>query len=399
MPSRKASDGEYRDIAHPINSDTRQKIQQLILDAYKKADLEGWAAAEERAKQKAADTPAEEGLPLFSEDSFNYSVIGEHAQTWEKYVKEGRTFRGRDDGKMRAELDSNRFKFYFNDKSKPEISDSSLHELAQKAIVNALATIEKLKITGLRELEEALKNEIDKTTYGIYPDLSEILNYYMGSSSFNAEDAMAFVRKQQPYEINRHEEPIRKLSDILHADELYAAYPELKEMLVVEKDIADTNRRGGSNGYKIHINANLPEKQKEKTLLHEVQHIIQRIEGFARGANSKNSYHQFQKAYRAFKQSLRRGDSLWPGGEQMAEKTALAFRHIEKLAKRGQKISYRLLNDATWGLFPKVLDNYDLYERSAGEIEARNVAKRIALDETERALIYHNDSEKSIRGD
>ena len=34
MPSRKASDGEYRDIAHPINSDTRERIQSLILEAY-----------------------------------------------------------------------------------------------------------------------------------------------------------------------------------------------------------------------------------------------------------------------------------------------------------------------------------------------------------------------------
>lgn len=34
MPSRKAADGEYRDIAHPINSDTRSKIQQIILDKY-----------------------------------------------------------------------------------------------------------------------------------------------------------------------------------------------------------------------------------------------------------------------------------------------------------------------------------------------------------------------------
>ena len=42
MPSRKASDGEYRDIAHPINSETRQKIQQLILDAYKKAEENGF---------------------------------------------------------------------------------------------------------------------------------------------------------------------------------------------------------------------------------------------------------------------------------------------------------------------------------------------------------------------
>ena len=34
MPSRRASDGEYRDIAHPINSDTRERIQSMILKTY-----------------------------------------------------------------------------------------------------------------------------------------------------------------------------------------------------------------------------------------------------------------------------------------------------------------------------------------------------------------------------
>ena len=34
MPSRKASDGEYRDIAHPINLQTRDHIQSLILEKY-----------------------------------------------------------------------------------------------------------------------------------------------------------------------------------------------------------------------------------------------------------------------------------------------------------------------------------------------------------------------------
>lgn len=34
MPSRKASDGEYRDIAHQINSQTRDHIQSLILEKY-----------------------------------------------------------------------------------------------------------------------------------------------------------------------------------------------------------------------------------------------------------------------------------------------------------------------------------------------------------------------------
>ena len=37
MPSRKTPDGEFKDIAHPINTDTREKIQGSILDAYEKA--------------------------------------------------------------------------------------------------------------------------------------------------------------------------------------------------------------------------------------------------------------------------------------------------------------------------------------------------------------------------
>ena len=40
MPSKKASDGEYRDIAHPINSNTRDRIQSTILESYEKALLE-----------------------------------------------------------------------------------------------------------------------------------------------------------------------------------------------------------------------------------------------------------------------------------------------------------------------------------------------------------------------
>lgn len=40
MPSKKATDGEYRDIAHPINSATRETIQKIILDSYEKAFLE-----------------------------------------------------------------------------------------------------------------------------------------------------------------------------------------------------------------------------------------------------------------------------------------------------------------------------------------------------------------------
>ncbi len=41
MPSRKASDGEYRDIAHPINAETRKVIQDRILQEYEQKSAAG----------------------------------------------------------------------------------------------------------------------------------------------------------------------------------------------------------------------------------------------------------------------------------------------------------------------------------------------------------------------
>ena len=37
MPSKKATDGEYRDIAHPINQTTRESIQSIIVEKYEAA--------------------------------------------------------------------------------------------------------------------------------------------------------------------------------------------------------------------------------------------------------------------------------------------------------------------------------------------------------------------------
>ncbi len=46
MPSKKAADGEYRDVAHPINSETREGIQRLILESYERALSEPDSAIE-----------------------------------------------------------------------------------------------------------------------------------------------------------------------------------------------------------------------------------------------------------------------------------------------------------------------------------------------------------------
>ncbi|MDD4111206.1 MAG: septation regulator SpoVG [Clostridia bacterium] len=41
MPSRKTPDGEYRDIVHPINTETREMIIDVILKAYENTEKQG----------------------------------------------------------------------------------------------------------------------------------------------------------------------------------------------------------------------------------------------------------------------------------------------------------------------------------------------------------------------
>lgn len=49
MPSKKSVDGEYRDIAHPINSGTRERIQSTILQRYEQSLLEDEELSAEEA--------------------------------------------------------------------------------------------------------------------------------------------------------------------------------------------------------------------------------------------------------------------------------------------------------------------------------------------------------------
>ncbi len=46
MPSRKTPNGEFKDIGHPINAETREKIQKAILEAYDAPEAEEAEASE-----------------------------------------------------------------------------------------------------------------------------------------------------------------------------------------------------------------------------------------------------------------------------------------------------------------------------------------------------------------
>ena len=53
MPSRKTLNGQHKDIAHPINSDTRKKIEDAIFEKYNAPDAE--EVSEEEATEEAAE--------------------------------------------------------------------------------------------------------------------------------------------------------------------------------------------------------------------------------------------------------------------------------------------------------------------------------------------------------
>ena len=77
MPSRKAADGEYRDIAHPINSGTRDMIQNVILAKYEATALELAELDDEMEEYRSIEDTAilEAVFKIFKEkfkDEFNF---------------------------------------------------------------------------------------------------------------------------------------------------------------------------------------------------------------------------------------------------------------------------------------------------------------------------------------
>ena len=59
MPSRRVSSGEYRDIAHPINTETRNQIESVIIEKYKEV-LQGALSSANEGSEKKVEKPVEE---------------------------------------------------------------------------------------------------------------------------------------------------------------------------------------------------------------------------------------------------------------------------------------------------------------------------------------------------
>ncbi|WP_455233387.1 ADP-ribosyltransferase-containing protein [Geopseudomonas aromaticivorans] len=152
------------------------------------------------------------------------------------------------------------------------------------------------------------------------------------------------------------------LGDLLEHDALFAAYPALANVLVTVNraepmSSAMAVSEEGVPHLRIGLFAQVDPKEFIRAVQHEVQHLVQGLEGFARGADHG-------EAGLALAKSLRR--------------TELEGRHAAAAPGDDLGRIERELAD---------LDNmpsFEAYRRSAGEVEARNVEKRLGLSAEER---------------
>lgn len=189
----------------------------------------------------------------------------------------------------------------------------------------------------------------------------------------------------------------RALGETLKNDDLYEAYPELRNLRVTFANLKDGlgSYSRDEGGAQITLNAALPDSEKKAILLHEVQHAIQDIEGFARGSSPTT------EAMLLFKD--KHGMSYQEAGELLSSKRAAlqraAFRHSYIQSEPNYKGKKADLTASTKEqialqdeirkleglLLVDMAEAYDLYNRSAGEVEARNVERRINMSQHDRS--------------
>ena len=205
------------------------------------------------------------------------------------------------------------------------------------------------------------------------------------------------------------------LADVLQHDSLYEAYPELRDVKVrLESDTGSKNGSYDQSTNTITISEDKPgDSAKVGTMLHEIQHAIQQIEGWESGAspeywaareyeNGDTASDRAQELYSRILNSLDKADQnkviRYNELDREMEATFAADPESEA-GKRYAKYEaeqdklYEELYKNEW--FRRLLDlqrqmenpqsaYYEMYLNTAGEIEARNVSERYRMAQEER---------------
>ena len=168
--------------------------------------------------------------------------------------------------------------------------------------------------------------------------------------------------------------------------ELIKLYPGLDEVFIVFNKRGDENEGSYSDLTKI-INVNLgvyPEKTVS-VLLHEIQHAIQDIEGFDKGASAKDLLDTFILKEQALLDRIKKLEGPRGGNNPTA---------IEN-AKQDYRDFVKKFGTTKDG--KKILSALDLYNRKAGEVEARNVQARMGMTPEQRRSTTLQETEDVAR--
>ena len=220
-----------------------------------------------------------------------------------------------------------------------------------------------------------------------------------------------------------------KLPEVMRHNELFKAYPELKDVTVSIQRTGESGTLGNASYEDKHINLYRNEKdigsfeEWEKKagsiLLHEVQHIIQGIEGFAKGSNPKmfeenpeaselskalasyRSYTKEQLQNFSVNQEKQNYRDLGMTDAQIAElsKDVEGLGTVEEIIERGVKehgaewmyneIQYAVKEVDKAGKIvvdgKSFMSNMEAYMVSAGEVESRNVQARMRFTPEQRS--------------
>lgn len=169
-------------------------------------------------------------------------------------------------------------------------------------------------------------------------------------------------------QFNVEETDGERLADYLRHDALFEAYPELQNTRLVFAELpSGVNGQYNTDTDTITLNRNL-RYGTEKTLVHEIQHAIQRAEGFATGSSTEYWSGEGTKAQRA----------------QAVEQIQQQIEQLRELMEYDEESADFIESDIEQ--LQETLDDISqyLYENTAGEIEARDVAERLGLRAEER---------------
>jgi len=174
------------------------------------------------------------------------------------------------------------------------------------------------------------------------------------------------------------ETDVPKVGDILYHNELFEAYPQLKNIEIqFTKKGSNSNAEWLPTENIIRVNADLPTEQAKNSLLHELQHAVQKEEAWNTGADA---YSILKKHFDKQKELKDEITKLNVEMKYYANKPEFADKYQEIMDKKSaiaKKYSYDPHSDA--------LKEYKSY---GGEAEARLTQGREKLTKEERAKIF-----------